>query len=446
MAQEAAKAQTGDKTDPHGVSHHHLGGLPSELFDKILFEIDAIRDLAHFIATARFVYRRFRIQRRAVLFGVLQNELGPVLVDARFLFVFPYSDPADQVRYIDWLHLMADVYREMLRGGNTEDGMPVRGDALPSLKELTALCRTLHQINFIADMYVTARLGLFDLGGGGGTPATAPLSPLERRRLVRAFYRRQILSNAWAATRRPQYWTHEDTAAISNSSTHQGERLGLLGTLEPWELQQIDHADAFTTRLCLALVHHSPRTADGAPGIPPRQFDDLFAHLHRLVRFLRTYRGVAELAARDLPAGMEPAHCARLRDEYVNPYQMIPMRLAWQADRAASFPDPVTDKWEQDRLVVPYVGDGLDLVPYGWLDALRGRYVNWFGEGLHSIPWLPTWQSSRQSSDQFNAVNLWTNAGFSLWDRKRVEALKGLSMFGELYTGWVLNRLIERDD
>jgi hypothetical protein len=85
---------------------------------------------------------------------------------------------------------MADVYHGILRGGNTEDSILIQGDALPYLEELKALCRTLHQINFIADMYVTARLASFDLGGGGGTPATAPLSPLERRRLVRSFYRR----------------------------------------------------------------------------------------------------------------------------------------------------------------------------------------------------------------------------------------------------------------
>ncbi|KAK4118232.1 hypothetical protein N657DRAFT_667272 [Parathielavia appendiculata] len=351
MAQEAPEAQTEDKTDPHGVSHHHLGGLPSELFDEILFEINSIRDLAHFIATARFVYQRFRVQRRAVLFRVLQNELGPVLAHARFLFVFPYPGPTDQVRYIQWLRLMAS-------------NIPIQGDALPHLEELRALCRTLHQINLIADMYVTARLASFDLGGGSGTPATAPLPPLERRRVVRSFYRRQILSNAWAATRRPKHWTPEDTAASSNSSTHQAEELANR------------HADVFITRLCLALVHHSPRTADEAPRIPPRQFDKLFAHLHRLIHYLQTHRCVAERAARDLAAAVELAHCARLRDEYVNPYQMTSLRLAWQeADRAASFPDPVTYKWDWDGLVVPYVGDGLNLAPYGWMDALGGSCI-----------------------------------------------------------------------
>ena len=445
MAREAPAAQTGTKTDLDGVSQTYLGGLPmlpSELLDAVLFEVNSIRDLAHFIAAARFVYQRFRIQKRAVLYSVLQNELGTVLVDARFLSVFPYSDPADQPQYLDWLHLMADAYREMLRAGN----MPIRGVDAPSLNELTALCRTLHHINLIADMYVTARLSSFHLGGGGGTPATAPISPLERRRFVRAFYRRQILSNAWAAPRRPRHWTNEDTAAISNSSTHQGERLGLFGTLEPWELQHIDHADVFTMRLCLALVHHSPRTPDGAPGISPAHFDDLFAHLHLLARFLHTHPGVAELVARDLTAGIEPAHCTRLRDDYENPYQMIPLRLAWQASRHEAFPDPFMDKWDRDGLILRYVGEGLDLVPYGWMDALRGRYVKWFGEGLHSIPWLPAWQSDRQSSDQNDALILWRDAGFSLWDRTRVEALKKLGVFGALRTGWVLNRLSEPED
>ncbi|KAK3899254.1 hypothetical protein C8A05DRAFT_37142 [Staphylotrichum tortipilum] len=439
MADDTPEAQAGGKAVPH------LGSLPAELFDKILFETDTIRDLARFTATARFVYRRFTMQRQTVLFRVLKNELGPVLVDARFLYMFPYSDTTDHAEYISRLRIMADAYREMLRGGNATRGLPVQRDVLPSLTELTAICGTLHKINFIADMYATAQLGLFLLGGGAGTPATAPLSPLERQRVVRAFYRRQILSNAWAATGRPKHWSEEDTAAISNTSTHQGEQLGLFGALEPWELQHIEHANIFLERLCLALVHHCPRTTNGARGISPRQFDELFAHLHCLVRVLRTYRGIAKRAARDLPTAMEPAHCARLRDEYVNPYQMIPMQFAWQTSRAASFPDPVTDKWERDGLVVPYVGDGLDLVPYGWLDALQGRYVTWFGEGLHSIPWIPVWGSHEKSMVQFMTVHLWRYAGFSLWGRERVEALKGLSVFGKLYTGFVFNRLNGRD-
>lgn len=90
----------------------------------------------------------------------------------------------------------------MLRDGAEGGIESLHGDALPGLpplEKLNALCRALHQINFIAEIYVTARLSSFHRGGGGGTPATAPLSLLERRRLVRSLYRCQILNNAWAA-------------------------------------------------------------------------------------------------------------------------------------------------------------------------------------------------------------------------------------------------------
>jgi hypothetical protein len=160
----------------------HLGTLPPELFDKIFFELDTIRSLASFIVTARFVYRRFKPRRSTILFRVLQNELGPAFPDARFLFVFPYSNAADEVRYHDWIHVMAGVDRDMLPG---REGEGVRADPGPhNLKELTELCRTLRLINFITDIYVATQLESFDWSGGGGMPATAPLSRLERCRRI----------------------------------------------------------------------------------------------------------------------------------------------------------------------------------------------------------------------------------------------------------------------
>jgi hypothetical protein len=126
---------------------------------------------------------------------------------------------------------MAGVYRDMLSGGG---GQGVRGDpSPPPFRELTELCRTLHLINFITDTYVTAQLAWFDLVGGGGTPATAPLSRLERHRVMRAFYRRQIVSNAWASTRRPAHWDDQDSYALGNTSTEQGRSLCLFAAFKP---------------------------------------------------------------------------------------------------------------------------------------------------------------------------------------------------------------------
>ncbi|KAK4245959.1 hypothetical protein C7999DRAFT_42570 [Corynascus novoguineensis] len=299
----------------------HLGALPPELIDKLFFELDTIRDLANFVVTARFVYHRFRARRRIILAHVLKNELGPALPDARFLFVFPYSDPTDEVSYYDWIYAMAGVYRDMLAGGQRHD---VRGDhSPPTLRELTGLCRILHLINFITDTYVTAHLTSFDLLGGGGTPATAAPSRPERQRVMRAFYRLQIVSNAWASTRRSAYWIDLDSNAFSNTSAEQGQRLGLLAAFDPWDLQQIDHADYFITCLCRALVHRAAEvTAEGGRGISPCQFGNLYAQLDHLVRYLRAHQRVAKAAIGDLQSSKPLPHDERLEKDLTG--QKIP--------------------------------------------------------------------------------------------------------------------------
>jgi hypothetical protein len=320
----------------------HLGSLAPELFDQIFFELETIRDLASFVVTARFVYHRFELQRRAILFRVLQNELGPALLDARFLFSFPYSDPGDEVRYYDWIHVMAGVYREILAG---------KGDLeVPTHKELTELCRTLRQINFITDTYASAQLGLFDFCGGRGTPATAPLSHRERRRVMRAFYLRQIVSNAWASTRRLARWRDLDLEAFGDTSREQSKSLGLFSAFEPWDLQHVDHANVFTMRLCRALVCHAPEVLGegGAREILPRQFGDLHAHLDHLVRYLRAHPGVAKAAVGDVQSATVHPRDESLHQEFVHRHQLLPLNSSLQADRARSFPDPIFDKQEQD--------------------------------------------------------------------------------------------------
>ncbi|KAL2138916.1 hypothetical protein VTI28DRAFT_6048 [Corynascus sepedonium] len=412
----------------------HLGTLSPELFDKIFFELDTIRDLASFVVTARFVYHRFKLQRRTILYRVLQNELGPALPDARFLFVFPYSDPADEVRYYDWIYIMTGVYREML-GGEGDPGPP-------TLKELTELCRTLHRINFITDIYATAQLGWFDFCGGGGTPATAPLSHRERRRVMRAFYLRQIVSNAWASTRRLARWTDLDSDAFSNTSREQGKSLGLFSAFEPWDLQHIDHVNVFTKRLCCALVCHAPEVVgEGARDITPRQFGDLYARLDHLVRYLRAHPDVAKAAVGDVQSGTVHPRDESLYQEFVHRYELLPLTCIWQEQRAESFPDPILDKQEQDGLEIDNcVGDDPRQVPFGWSDALRGRYTHCYGSGLTIIPWLPPWESKEKEWAHTSLVSRWRHCGFALWDRERVEALKRLKRLEALQTGFLLDR------
>jgi hypothetical protein len=412
----------------------HLGALPPELFDRILFELDSVRDLANFVATVRFVYRRFEAQKTAVLSGVLQNELGPVMIDAKFLSMFPYSDPKDWERYYDRMHDMAAVYREMLQG--------VRGDGVPSLGKLTDLCRTLHKINFIADTFLAAQLRSFLMPGEGASapvirpddPVTAPLTRTERLRVVRAFYRRQIVSNAWAPTRRGPYWGAEDSAAMSNTSTHQGKRLGLLAAFEPWELQQIEHANLFITRVCIALVH---REGDGPEeSMQLERFGDLYAHLDALVRYLRANPELAEVALSDVSSRTEPSYSEVPYRRFVDRYSLLPLTYPWQSDRSESLPDPGAEKRERDGDKLVHVGDNVNLVPFAWVDALDGRFTTWFGDGLGSISQNRDQGGRRTYFDRWKTAFCWRCAGSALWDRSRAEALKRIPWLETARTGW----------
>lgn len=223
----------------------YLGTLAPELVEHLLSHLDSISALGNFITTCRYVHKCFKRRQRQILFHVLSNELRPVLADARFLRRFPYANPGynahDRRAYWDGLHTNAKLYRSML---NADRGPGGQGNAAPSPEELTQLCRTLHEMNFLAHTYVTALQQSFSRQGSEA--GSVPLSGAERLRVLRAFYRRQIVCNAWAPTKRRVGWTIHDIVAISNTSNHRGLRLGLFAAFEAWELQQIDHVNCLS--------------------------------------------------------------------------------------------------------------------------------------------------------------------------------------------------------
>lgn len=427
-----------DEEDPR-----YFSALAPELIDIILFEIDSVRDLGNLIIASRYLRRHFEGQKRAVIWRVLQNELGPVLTDARFLCLFPYADPGGgfekRMAYWDGLHNMAAVYRDMLGSG--------RGDVTaPRLAELTQLCRTLHEMNFLASTYVTAQLRSFN----GDVVAMAPPSRAERLRVLRAFYRRQIVCNAWAPTRREPRWTNEDTAAIGNTSEHQGVRLGLFAAFEPWELQQVDHADWFVTRLCAALCLAGEEVAQP---MGEAEFGNIFSHVDHLVQYmrerpsitntvLRTLLSPPQLRSRRVP-GATPA-CS----QHIERYSLLCLQFAWQSQRLESFPDPARDRHgeqqqqqQEDGSGVPvnFVGDAVDLPPFGWVDALDGRYVNCFGNAIiEYISPTPVPDDRDMYFARHRSLELWRGAGFALWDQRRVKVLKELDRLKTLRTGWLV--------
>ena len=253
--------------------------LSPEVIDNIFSHVDSVRSLGNFITTCRFIHRCFEGREATILLRILQNGLGPVLADAMFLRIMPSQDPNEyQTSRLARIQGMAPVYMKMLGDGGPSRGRG--GDVpVPSFAELANLCPTLRSVNFLADTYFTAQLRSFGDSAAEG-PATAALSFVERLRVLRALYRRQIVCNAWppwsyGKTGHKCRWTVWDVVAISNPSDHRGLPLDLFGTFEPWELQQIDHVDYFIGQLCAALCLAS---RNGAQPISEAELGDIFSN------------------------------------------------------------------------------------------------------------------------------------------------------------------------
>ncbi|KAL7926960.1 hypothetical protein ACQKWADRAFT_94127 [Trichoderma austrokoningii] len=421
----------------------YLSALAPELVDNILIHLDSIRTLSNFVAASRFIYQRFTGRRELLILGVLQNQLGPVLADARFLsrlsYATPGSAPRECILYWDKMYDMAAVYKDLLyRGGDDTD---------LGFAALTQQCHTLYQINFISDAYIAAQGRWLQAQG----LVFSPPSPSERLRVLRAFYRRQIICNAWAPTRREPQWMAQDLAVFSNTSGDHG-RLGILAPLQPWELQQIDHVDLFVTRLCLSLCLAGDE--QGQP-VDEAKFGEIFTHTDCLLRYVREHPAIADTAFSAVTSLLHSnngaiLNIAPLYSRFADRYSLLCLQYAWQTHRFDSLPDPTRDQRgeqqqqqqqqeQQDGTIarIDFIGDSVDLVPFGWVDAVQGRYVNWFGNALiNAIPWAEPDEAYMQYN---RTLELWRSTGFAIWDHQRVEAIKKLDQLSALQTGWAIH-------
>ncbi|KAI1129837.1 hypothetical protein F5Y10DRAFT_290476 [Nemania abortiva] len=440
----------------------YLGNLPPELIDGILEQFDSISALSHFIMTAGFIYQRFASRKRLIIRCVLQNELGPVLADARFLRVYPYIDPQYRPLYSDrrggWLldrraqdlsisyfhyrdrqlNQLSPVYRDML---NTNGGDMSSID----MEELTQLCHMLHKINFLASAYFAAHQRTF-----GGDP----LSRVERLRIVRSFYRRQILCNIWTPSlRQDPYWTNDDVRITGNTNTRSplGHK-GFFSAFEPWELQQIDHVDQFVRWQCKARCS---RNGD--------QFGQMFSHVEYLVCSMREHPDTVDVMPHTAES-ISTLENSEVRsppayDTFIRQYALPYFGLEWQSYRRIYYPDPARDQPEQYQLdqrnlrigevivtsigdavaTIDFVRDDIDLPPFGWVDAIDGQYINWWGGALcRATLAVPVPDDPVKYFLLDRGPRLWRDTGFALWDQSRVEALKRKPGQLELFRrGWI---------
>ncbi|KAI0975377.1 hypothetical protein F4678DRAFT_420124 [Xylaria arbuscula] len=414
----------------------YLGILPPELIDNVLVYVGSLRDLRNFVLTAAFIYQRFKQRKRITIFRVLQNELGMVLTDARFLYLFPSCDPGwsplQQDGYWDHLHTMAGVYRNML---NTREDNNI---PLPDMEELLHLCYTLYDMNFLVSVYQSAAQSWFH----GSDLATLPFSRVERLRIIRAFYRRQIICNAWAPTRHEPRWTDGDVAAFGNTTDLQGVQLGLFSAFEPWELQQIDHIDRFIMSQC--KTYCIARGDSWQINVP--KFGEISSHVSHLVDFMCEGPEIPDQTLYDA-ALLSNFSLNDKYDECVERHQLPCLGSDWQRRRFSLFPDPVRDRYEQEGddngATINFAGDAVDLPSFGWIDATSGHYINWFGDALLDTGRrAPVPYDEETYPPRSHKLQTWRDTGFTFWDQKRVQALKmkrnelGAS---EVYqTGWII--------
>ena len=434
-----------------------FGSLPFELIDQILSTVSSVEDLGNVIRTAKSIYRRFEGQRERLISSALQMELGPIYSDARFLDMFGYQNPdSDWDAWRRRVHEYAGVYRDILfpPGDGTARNLP-----LMTVERLAHLCSTLRMMRELLRLYTVAYQTSFAGHCSSEDAVLAPFSRNERLRILRAFYRRQILLNAWAPTNR-EYpgWQSEDIIAMCNTTENQGPSLGLFSCFEPWELQHIDHADRFVMQLCnqLCIAGHKSGGLDRS-----REYGPLVSQISRLTDCVRDQRTLVDAVMRKPLLLMTrswgfPDRWEEPYNEATRRYSLICLEYAWQRHRLDILRDPVRDQNQRlvyddpfdsneggqtaDRKMIAFQGDDLGLPPFAWVDGLGGWYSNWFGNALlEAMPPRTDMNGDYRFTEvsKEKALRAWREIGFTFWDKTRVEALRSLAPFSVFRKKWV---------
>ncbi|KAF4975749.1 hypothetical protein FZEAL_7499 [Fusarium zealandicum] len=225
--------------------------------------------------------------------------------------------------------------------------------------------------------------------------------------------------------------------------------------------------NGFIKRIYAALwLASEARKAGGLP-ISEVDFGDMLSHVDCLGRYMQTRQDLVDTAFQLLPTLPRSVMlCSAGHDspEYLlllQRYSLPCFTAGWQRMLSTEFPHPTVEEGggqqrsheanrHQRHATVSFAGDAVDLVPFGWTDALSGRIIHWYGEAFYEHPeregedWLDGDDAVFRSSyiHRLIDLNLWRGAGFASWDRGRVEAMKMLDQLGFLRTGWIVQQVV----
>lgn len=341
---------------------------------------------------------------------------------------------------------------------------------------------TLDHMTFLTELYAKNRL--YNLPGISSS-SSYPITRTERLRILRAFYRWQMVANVWAPTRDPDCSVYDEDEDVDGSDTDKWDRyrqaLGFFYGLPVWLILQIDHISPFIFNLCQAL--HAEAKRIGQP-IDEVTYGELCTRTDYLAEYLRANREITQAACEAiLPVGFlgitpstDPNRRRRSHSigGHVSLYDRLDEKTFWQEvyrewdtarigptpelhpsmdpaqaeDEAPAETRPVRSASQRRRGTSVFRGDrfeDLSAAPFGWVDAMDGEDTRNFKVMLVVVwrrsPWGLTESELSRLKDR---IALWRRMGMAFWDRERVEALKCEKMVGgeqlldDYSTGWLL--------
>jgi hypothetical protein len=405
--------------------------LPPEILLHILSSTTSLSDLHALARTSPRLYAVYRREQAALMYQALAADLGPVMADALGLArvqVVELSSQRQAREYISRLEDSLSAYAAYLAEGNGDQGRAGPSPRRLELDYVLRLARWYRAVEHVAGVYMTCALRLFERevrpsccpdprGSIGSLPTgldalVAPPSRSERLRVLRAFYRLQILHHIWGS-RAHCMTTYNPVFDRIN--------LFLFGLWEVWETQQVFCAGTFYQRFRgqLADMYFGETSRDPLREVLESntrftfdEFRDFVGHVRAAdeAAWQKTLDQASSLAsgARDAGETEERALAffrGRLYECYVRENHPPPRHgfpVSFQFDR-----------------------DCVGAVPFGWVDAFDGHYEYDLWERLGGI--------RRQGKP---TQGLWSRLGFVMWDAPRVMALKTSSFLSHCKTGW----------
>ena len=402
-----------------------LQDLPPELLLQILSSASTLPTLLSLALASRRIHSLFLSSQATLIYSVLATELGPdVLSDALILADIRALDHASPA-FLDTVEATLSTYDGYLARGPASRRHPAAHQF--SLEQVLRLVRDYRAVGYVAGLYATCTLGMIrneivpslsaqggrkevDVAAAAAAAMTAPLSHVEWLRILRVFYRLQMLLCLWGgAWKGYSLCKHDPEADRVN--------FRLFGLWDVWDVDAVFSAGAFYQQFRVRLAkrwvadYSKHPTASGMT----RRLSCWFEEFRGIVGRIRAddegvWQRAVEEASR-FSSGIEAAG-----DEQRS-------RSGWfrysvdSYSRTKGLPER---HWYPASLRLG--GGSVGTVPYGWVDAFDGLYAANFFE--------------RVFSGLRAMYGPWSLVGFLVWDAGRIEALKTSALLSRYTTGW----------